>query len=85
MAKNSLTKKARLQILVPRELKEKLRRMAAENGRNVSALARESIEEKVRQLEREVFEEKMRDAYIDMAGENVRTAEDFRYSDAENL
>jgi len=54
-------------------------------GKKISALVRESIEEKIRELEREVFEEKMREAYVAMADENVRTAEDFKYSDAENL
>jgi len=85
MGHSLATGDARLQIVVPQELKERLRQMAAGKGKKISALVRESIEEKIRELEREVFEEKMRDAYIDMAEENISTAEDFRYSDAENL
>jgi predicted DNA-binding protein len=85
MAQSLATGDARLQIVVPQELKEKLRHMAAGRGKKISALVRESIEEKIRELEREAFEEKMREAYLDMADENVETAEDFRYSDAENL
>jgi metal-responsive CopG/Arc/MetJ family transcriptional regulator len=59
--------------------------MAAGKGKNISVLVRESIEDKVRQLEWEVFEENMRNAYLEMAAENLRTAEDFKYSDADNL
>jgi len=82
MAQSSPGGDARLQIVVPQELKEKLRRMAAGKGKNISVLVRESIEDKVRQLEWEVFEENMRNAYLEMAAENLRTAEDFKYSDA---
>jgi predicted DNA-binding protein len=85
MAQSSPGGDARLQIVVPQELKEKLRRMAAGKGQNISVLVRESIEDKVRQLEWEVFEENMRNAYLEMAAENLRTAEDFKYSDADNL
>lgn len=85
MAQSSPGGDARLQIVVPQELKEKLRRMAAGKGKNISVLVRESIEDKVRQLEWEVFEENMRNAYLEMAAENLRTAEDFKYSDADNL
>ena len=85
MAQSSPGGDTRLQIVVPQELKEKLRRMAAGKGKNISVLVRESIEDKVRQLEWEVFEENMRNAYLEMAAENLRTAEDFKYSDADNL
>jgi metal-responsive CopG/Arc/MetJ family transcriptional regulator len=85
MAQSSPIGGARLQIVVPPELKEKLRRMAAGKGKKISVLVRESIEEKVRQLEWEVYEEKMRIAYLEMADENLGIAEDFEHSDAENV
>jgi predicted DNA-binding protein len=85
MARNVVTHEARLQILVPRELKERLRQTAAGKGVKLSTLVRESIEEKIEDWEREVFEGKMRNAYIEMADENISVVEDFRYSDAENL
>lgn len=85
MARKSSHKDVRLQIILPFELKEKLRRMAVGKGKNVSALVRESVEEKVVELERQLFEESMREAYLDLADENVRTVEDFRHVDAEDL
>jgi predicted DNA-binding protein len=85
MAQSSPSGDARLQIVVPQELKEKLRRMAAGKGKKISVLVRESLEDKMRQLERQVFEEQMREAYLEMADENLRTSEDFKYSDAENF
>ncbi|MCU0574725.1 MAG: hypothetical protein MUC41_17290 [Syntrophobacteraceae bacterium] len=85
MAHNSSVKDARLNLLVPIELKRKLVKTAAGQGKKVSALVRESIEEKLAQIERELFEEKMRDAYLEMAEENLSTIEEFKYADAENL
>jgi len=85
MAQNSSVKDARLTLVVPLDLKRRLVKTAAAQGRKVSALARESIEEKLAQTERELFEEKMREAYLEMAGENLLTVEEFKYTDAENL
>ena len=85
MTQTMSAKDVRLQVVLPAELKEKLRRMAAGRGKKISALVRESIEEKVRQMERQIFEERMRDAYVEMAGENLAITEDFTHSDAENL
>lgn len=85
MVQKTSNKDVRLQVALPRELKEKLRRMAVGKGKKISVLVRESIEEKVLELERQQFEEKMREAYLALADENVRTVEEFRYSDAENL
>jgi predicted DNA-binding protein len=72
-------------VVVPLELKERLRRIAAGKGKKISVLVRESIEDAVLQMERQIFEEKMRNAYLDMAQENLEIAEDFKHSDAENL
>ena len=85
MAQTISAKDVRLQVVLTVELKEKLRRMAAGRGKKISALVRESIEEKVRQMERQIFEESMRDAYVEMAEENLAITEDFTHSDAENL
>jgi predicted DNA-binding protein len=85
MAHNSAARDARLNLIVPMELKRRLVRTAAGQGKKVSALVRESIEQTLDQIERELFEEKMRAAYLDMAEENLNIADDFKYADAENL
>jgi len=85
MAQNPSEKCVRLQVVLPFELKEKLRRMAVGKGRKISGLVRESIEQKVLELERQLFEEDMRKAYLELAEENLRIVDDFRYSDVENL
>ena len=85
MTQNSSAKVVRLQVVLPFELKEKLRRMAVGEGKKVSALVRESIEQKVFELERQLFEERMRQAYLALADENLSIVENFKYSDAENL
>ena len=85
MAQNSSAGDARLNLIVPLELKRRLVKSAAAQGKKVSALVRESIEEQLGRLERKQFEEKMREAYVEMAGENLDTVEEFKYVDAENL
>ncbi|GKT06845.1 hypothetical protein [Desulforhabdus sp. TSK] len=85
MTHRSASKDVRLHLVVPPELKRRLIEMAAAQNKKVSALVRESIEEKVAQMEQKLFEENMRKAYLDMADENRITADEFRYSDAENL
>jgi predicted DNA-binding protein len=85
MMQSSSVKTVRLNVMVPLELKERLRRIAEGKGKKISVLVRESIEDAVLQMERQIFEEKMRNAYLDMAQENLEIAEDFKHSDAENL
>jgi predicted DNA-binding protein len=85
MAHGSSLKNVRLNVVVPLEPKERLRRIAAGKGKEISVLVREAIEDAVLQMERQIFEEKMRNAYLDMAQENLEIAEDFKHSDAENL
>ncbi|HIJ75935.1 MAG TPA: hypothetical protein HPP81_04390 [Deltaproteobacteria bacterium] len=85
MAQNSSVKDARLNLVVPLDLKRKLVKTATAQGKKVSALVRESIEEKLARTERELFEEKMREAYLEMAAENLVTVEEFKHADAENL
>ena len=78
-------KKARLNIQISSELKNKLFQISAFQGKKVSALVRESIEEKIRKIEEKIFEEKMRSAYQELAQENLKISEDFKYADTENL
>jgi predicted DNA-binding protein len=85
MTQGSSLKDVRLNVVIPLELKERLRRIAAGKGKKISVLVRESIEDSVLQMERQIFEEKMRNAYLDMAQENLEITEDFKHSDAENL
>jgi predicted DNA-binding protein len=85
MAQNSSVKDARLNLIVPLDLKRKLMKTAAAQGKKVSALVRESIEEKLARTERVLFEAKMREAYLEMAEENLATVEEFKHADAENL
>jgi predicted DNA-binding protein len=85
MQHNLASDKARLNIQIPSELKERLSRLSAVRRKKVSVLVRESIEEKLKQFENEMFEEKMKQAYLDLARENIEISEDFRHSDAENI
>jgi len=85
MAQNSSVKDARLNLVVPLDLKRKLVKTATAQGKKVSALVRESIEKELARTERELFEEKMREAYLEMAEENLVAVEEFKHTDAENL
>ena len=78
-------KKARLNIQISSELKNRLYHLSAFQGKKVSALVRESIEDKLTQIDKKIFEEKMRSAYQDLAQENLRILENFKYVDTENL
>jgi len=53
-------------------------------GKKVSTLVRESIEEKIEQIEEKIFEEKMKRAYQELTQENLKISEDFKYVDSEN-
>jgi post-segregation antitoxin (ccd killing protein) len=85
MTQNSSVKNARLNLVVPLDLKRKLTKTAAAQGKKISALVRESIEENLARTEQELFQEKMREAYLEMAEENLITVEEFKHADAENL
>lgn len=85
MLSNTQQEKVRLNIQVPAEIKDRLFQASSRLGKTVSALVREFIEEKLRQLETQAFEERMKAAYQDLAEENIRISEDFKFSDAENL
>jgi predicted DNA-binding protein len=77
--------KARLNIQLPAEIKARLFQASAREGKKVSSLVRESIEEKLMQFDRQDLEERMKAAYQDLAEENIRICKDFKFSDAENL
>jgi hypothetical protein len=85
MVQNSSVKDAGLHLVVSLDLKRKLVKTAVAQGKKVSALVREFIEENLARTERELFEEKMREAYLELAEENLVTVEEFKHADAENL
>ena len=78
-------KKARLNVQISSKLKNRLSQVSAFQGKKVSVLVRESIEEKLEQIDRKIFEEKMMCAYQELAQENLKISEDFKYVDSENL
>ena len=78
-------KKAKLNVQISSELKERLSQVSAFQAKKVSTLVRESIEEKLDRIEKELFEEKMKRAYQELAQENMERSEDFKYVDTENL
>jgi predicted DNA-binding protein len=78
-------KKVRLNVQISAELKGKLSQLSAVQGKKVSTLVRESIEEKLNEIEKRIFEEKMKCAYQALAQENLKISEDFKYVDSENL
>jgi predicted DNA-binding protein len=77
--------KVRINLQLPEDIKERLIQASSRQGKKVSALVRESIEEKLNHLDQQVFEEQMKAAYQDLAEENIGICEDFTFSDAENL
>ncbi|MBE9575051.1 MAG: hypothetical protein IMF20_08000 [Proteobacteria bacterium] len=85
MQQNLPSEKARLNIQISSELKSKLFQVSALQGKRVSVLVRESIEEKIKQTEKRMFEEEMKQAYLDLAQENLEISKDFEHIDAENL
>jgi predicted DNA-binding protein len=78
-------KHVRINIQISEETRDKLAEVASLQGKKISALVRESIEEKIRRIERELFEENMKTAYKGLSEENARISEDFKYADSENL
>ena len=66
-------------------LKDKLNWASTIEGKKMSVLVRESIEQELKRIEEKVFREKMKKAYLDLAQENLEISKDFEYSDAENI
>ena len=79
------SKKVRLNVQIPFELKDKLTWASLIEGKKMSVLVRECIEQELRRIEKKVYEKKMKNAYLDLARENMEISKDFEYSDAENL
>ena len=85
MQPNLQPKKARLNVQISSELKNKLYHVSAAQGKKVSVLVRESIDENIKQIEKKMFEEKMKCAYQELAQENLKISEDFKHIDTENI
>ena len=79
MHPNISSKKVRLNVQIPFELKDKLNWAATIEGKKMSVLVRESIEQELRRIEKKVFEEKMKNAYLDLAQENLEISKDFEH------
>lgn len=75
----------RLNVQIPSELKSRLYHLSEFQGKKISALVRESIEDKLDAIENKIFEDKMKSAYLAMAQENLEFSEEFRHVDSENL
>ncbi len=85
MLSTTQQEKVRINIQLPAEIKDRLSQASTREGKNVSTLVRESIEEKLMQLDKQDIDERMKAAYQDLAEENISICEDFKFSDAENL
>jgi len=85
MQPNLQSKKAKLNIQISSEMKNKLSQVSVLQGKKVSAFVRECIEEKLKHIDKKIFEEKMKCAYQELAEENLKISDDFKYVDAEHL
>jgi len=85
MLSTTQQEKVRINIQLPAEIKEKLFKASSREGKKVSAFVRESIEEKLNQIDKQDFEKRMKTAYQDLAEENINVSDEFKFSDAENL
>ena len=85
MQHNLPTKKTRLNVQISLELKNKLFQVSNLQGKKVSVLVRESIEEKLKQIEKKIFEERMKQAYLGLAHENLEISREFKYVDTEHF
>ncbi len=85
MLSTTQREKVRINIQLPAEIKDRLSQASTREGKNVSTFVRESIEEKLMQLDKQDIDERMKAAYQDLAEENISICDDFKFSDAENL
>ena len=58
MQQNLSSNKTRLNIQITSELKSRLYQLSSKQGKKVSVLVRESIEEKLNRIEKDIFEVK---------------------------
>ncbi len=77
--------RVRLSVSVPIKTKNKLCQLTHFQGKRMSDFIRETIEEKLSQMDRQNFEAQMKAAYQGLADENIRISDDFKYADSENL
>ena len=85
MLSTAQQEKVRINIQLPAEIKDRLSKASTREGKNVSTLVRESIEEKLMRLDKQDIDARMKAAYQDLAEENISICDDFKFSDAENL
>jgi Ribbon-helix-helix protein, copG family. len=85
MLSTTQQEKVRINIQLPAEIKDRLSKASTREGKNISTLVRESIEEKLMQLDKQDINERMKAAYQDLAEENISICDEFKFSDAENL
>lgn len=85
MLSTAQQEKVRINIQLPAEIKDRLSKASTREGKNVSTLVRESIEEKLMRLDKQDIDARMKAAYQDLTEENIRICDDFKFSDAENL
>jgi len=77
--------KARMTISISIETQNKLRQLSHFQGKRISDFIRETIEEKLSQMDRQNFEDQMKVAYQELAHENILISNEFQYADSENL
>ena len=77
--------KVRMTISIPVEIKDKLCQLSNFQRKKMYDFIRETIEEKLRQMDRQNFEVQLKAAYQGLAEENILISNDFKYTDAENL
>ena len=85
MQPNLPPKKAKLNIQISSKMKSKLSQVSVLKNKKISVLVRECIEEKLKQIDKEIFEKEMKCAYQELAQENLKISDDFKYVDTENL
>jgi predicted DNA-binding protein len=77
--------KARMTISISIETQNKLRQLSHFQGKRISDFIRETIEEKLSQMDRQNLEDQIKVAYQELAHENILISNEFQYADSENL
>jgi predicted DNA-binding protein len=83
MLSTAQQEKVRINIQLPAEIKDRLSKASTREGKNVSTLVRESIEEKLMRLDKQDIDARMKAAYQDLAEENIRICDDFKFRSKE--
>ena len=85
MRTNTTAARAKINVQIPLETREKLSEVAALEGKKVSVLVCESIDEKIAQIRRRAFEEKMKAAYQGLPKESIINLSQIRTIDKKRL